>query len=154
MSTADKPLLWDVRTLTHGQRYEETVGTVCQLNKSYLWIEVELREGELLLPYAVGWAFLSWIFFFFVHKYCVKMRRRSCFLFFFFFFFPLREAVAVVCVRTQHTAHTWYYVGLWDKQLAPFTKCPAFMETAAYSKFHSWGFFKAWQAQPHCNSAN
>lgn len=45
-----------------------------------------------------------------------------------------------------------HYVGLRDKQFAPFTKCPAFIGTAAYSEFHSWvsffflfNFFKAWQ---------
>lgn len=43
-----------------------------------------------------------------------------------------------VCAR----AHAVYpYVELWDKQFAPFTKCPAFMETAACSKFHSWVLF-------------
>lgn len=69
-------------------------------------------------------------------------------------YFPL-EAFAMVCDCICVCVHAaCLCVELWDKQFAPFTKCPAFMETAAYSKFHSWGFFKAWQAQPHCNSAN
>lgn len=126
-----------LRTLTRGQRYEEVAHKEPREeahSETLKWMisafQAEHTIQILRLNFSGKKHFLIWIF---KKNRCVKKEGL---------FSPasIRYGVWLYMCVCVHAA--CLCVELWDKQFAPFTKCPAFMETAAYSKFHSWGFLR------------